>query len=116
MSLIVTVIRVVVGSIVTAPFLWIAGRWIVGGKKAQFSDAVWIGIAGTVLNAVIGSVLGGSVGSLAQLVAYLYLVKTYYETGWGNAIIVSILAVILMYVVLVGLGMVLGISLGMGAF
>lgn len=105
---------IVVGSIVTAPFLWLAGKWIVGGEKAKFTDAVWIGILGAVVNVVIGSVVGGSLGSLAQLVAYLYLVKTYYETGWGNAVIISVLAVIIMAAVFILLGMILGISLGMG--
>ena len=105
---------IVVGSIVTAPFLWLVGKWIVGGEKAKFTDAVWIGILGAVVNVVIGSVVGGSLGSLAQLVAYLYLVKTYYETGWGNAVIISVLAVIIMAAVFILLGMILGISLGMG--
>ncbi len=116
MSIIGVLIRVVVGSIVTAPFLWLAGKWIVGGEKAKFMDAVWIGILGTVVNAVIGEVVGGGVGPLAQLVAYLYLVKTYYETGWGNAVVISILAVIIMAAVLILLGSILGISLGGAGF
>ena len=116
MSIIGLLIGVVVGSIVTAPFLWLAGKWIVGGDKARFMDAVWIGILGTVVNAVIGEVVGGGVGALAQLVAYLYLVKTYYETGWGNAVVISILAVVIMTGVLVVLGMLLGISLGGAGF
>lgn len=116
LSIVGVVIGVVVGSIVTAPFLWLAGKWIVGGEKARFMDAVWIGVLGTVVNAVIGEILGGGVGSLAQLIAYLYLVKTYYETGWGNAVVISILAVVVMTVVLVVLGTILGISLGGAGF
>jgi hypothetical protein len=112
LSIVGAFIRVVVGSIVTAPFLWLAGKWIVGGDKARFMDAVWIGVLGTVVNAVIGEFVGGGVGPLAQLVAYLYLVKTYYETGWGNAVVISILAVVIMAVTLIALGMLLGISLG----
>ena len=116
MSIVGAIIRVVVGSIVTAPFLWLAGKWIVGGDKARFMDAVWIGILGTVVNSILGEIIGGGVGPLAQLVAYLYLVKTYYETGWGNAVVISILAVIIMTVVLIALGMLLGISLGGAGF
>ena len=112
MNIVGAFIRVVVGSIVTAPFLWLAGKWIVGGDKARFMDAVWIGVLGTVVNAVIGEFVGGGVGPLAQLVAYLYLVKTYYETGWGNAVVISILAVVIMAVALIALGMLLGISIG----
>ena len=116
MSIVGAIIRVVVGSIVTAPFLWLAGKWTVGGEKAKFMDAVWIGILGTVVNAVIGEFVGGGVGPLAQLVAYLYLVKTYYETGWGNAVVISVLAVVIMIVVLIGLGTLLGVSLGGAGF
>ena len=116
MSIVGLLIEVVVGSIVTAPFLWLAGKWIVGADKARFMDAVWIGILGTVVNAIIGEVVGGGLGALAQLVAYLYLVKTYYETGWGNAVVISILAVVIMTGVLVVLDMVLGISLGGAGF
>ncbi len=112
MDLVGALISVVVGSLVAAPFLWLAGKWIVGGQKAKFTDAVWIGILGAVVNAVIGSLVGGAVGSLAQLIAYLYLVKTYYETGWGNAIIISIVAVIIMAVALVIVGVLFGLSLG----
>jgi hypothetical protein len=110
------IIGIVVGSIVTAPFLWLAGKWIVGSEKARFLDAVWIGVLGTVVNAVIGEIIGGGIGALAQLVAYLYLVKTYYETGWGNAVVISILAVVIMAVVLIMIGMLLGISLGGARF
>ena len=116
LSLIGLIIGIVLGSIVTAPFLWLAGKWIVGGDKARFMDAVWIGVLGTVVNSVIGEIIGGGVGPLAQLVAYLYLVKTYYETGWGNAVVISILTVVIMTVVLIILGTVLGISLGGAGF
>lgn len=112
MNVVGILISIVVGSIITAPFLWLAGKWIVGGQKAKFTDAVWIGIVGTVVNAIIGELVGGAVGSLAQLIAYLYLVKTYYETGWGNAVIISIVAVILMAVALAVLGILFGLSLG----
>jgi len=116
LSIVGVIIGVVVGSIVTAPFLWLAGKWIVGGDKARFMDAVWIGVLGTVLNAVIGEFVGDGIGPLAQFVAYLYLVKTYYETGWGNAVVISVLAVVIMAVVLIVLGMLLGISLGGAGF
>jgi hypothetical protein len=111
MNIVGILIGIVVGSVITAPFLWLAGKWIVGGEKAKFTDAVWIGVLGTVINAITGSLVGGAVGSLAQLLAYLYLVKTYYETGWGNAVIISIVAVVIMAVVVVLLGMFIGINL-----
>jgi hypothetical protein len=105
-------IGIVVGSVIQAPFLWLAGKWIVGGKKALFREAIWIGILGAVINILISSMAGGPAGVLAQLIAYLYLVKTYFDTGWGNSVLISIIAVVLMWGVIVllsiiGLGLIL---------
>jgi hypothetical protein len=96
---------IIVGIIVQAPALWLAGRFIVGAEKAKFMDAIWITVLGAILNAVIGALIGGGIAGLAQLVAYLYLVKQYYETGWVNAAIVSIVAVVILFVVMFGLAM-----------
>jgi hypothetical protein len=97
-------IAIVVGSLIQAPFLWLAGRWIVGGRKALFWEAVWIGVLGAVINVLVRTVAGGAIGSLVQLIAYLYLVKTYFDTGWLNAIIIAIIATVLMWGLLILLG------------
>ncbi len=104
---------IIVGIIVQAPALWLAGRFIVGAYRAKFMDAVWITVIGSVLNAVIAMFIGGEIAGLVQLVAYLYLVTKYYETGWVKAFIVSILAVVILAVVMMGLAMI-GIGLGAG--
>jgi hypothetical protein len=87
---------IIVGIIVQAPALWLAGRFIVGAQKAKFMDAVWITVLGAILNAVITMFVGGEIAGLVQLLAYLYLVKKYYETGWVNAAIVSVVAVVIL--------------------
>ena len=89
---------IIVGIIVQAPALWLAGRFIVGAEKAKFMDAVWITVLGAILNAVISAFIGGGIGEIAQLIAYLYLVKQYYETGWVNAAIVSVVTVVILIV------------------
>ena len=104
---------IIVGIIVQAPALWLAGRFIVGSERAKFMDAVWITVLGSVLNAAIAMFVGGELAGLVQLVAYLYLVKKYYETGWVKAFIVSILAVVILVVVMMGLAMI-GIGIGAG--
>ena len=91
---------IIVGIIVQAPALWLAGRFIVGSDRAKFMDAVWITVLGAILNAVIGAFIGGEIAGLVQLVAYLYLVKKYYETNWGSAFIISIVAVVIRIVVM----------------
>ena len=52
---------IIVGIIVQAPALWLAGRFIVGGEQAKFMDAVWITVLGTILNAVIAAFIGGEI-------------------------------------------------------
>jgi len=98
--------QIIVGIIVQAPALWLAGRFIVGSDRAKFMDAVRITVLGAILNAVIGAFIGGEIAGLVQLVAYLYLVKKYYETSWGSAFIISIVAVIILIVVMFILTMV----------
>jgi hypothetical protein len=112
MAIVVTLlISIILGSLVQAPFLWLAGKWIVGSKKALFREAILIGILGAVINILISSVSSGPIGALAQLLTYLYLVKEYFDTGWGNAIIISIISTVLMRVVIFVLGLVLGLAL-----
>ena len=101
----IIIIQIIAGVIVTAPALWYAGKWRVGGEKAKFTDAVWITAAGVVLNSIIGAVLGTGLGSIVQLIAYLYLVKTYFDTDYVNAAIISFVSVLIM----VAVGIVLGI-------
>lgn len=102
---------VLVGIFVQAPALWLAGRFIVGSEKAKFMDAVWITILGAVINAVIAAFIGGEIAGLVQLVAYLYLVKQYYETGWIQALIVSVLMVVILVVAVFALALV-GVGIG----
>jgi hypothetical protein len=99
MNLVALIIQIILGLIISAPALWYVGKWRVGPKKAKFTDAIWISTAGTILNSVIGSYVGGTFGAILQLIAYLYLIKTYYETDWGNAFIISFVAVLLVFTV-----------------
>lgn len=102
-------LRIIVATIVTAPSLWIAGRMIVGRKKAKFFDAFWIVALGIVLESLIVAVVRSLFAPLVQLVVWLYLVKHYYDTGWMEALIISILAVVVFIAVSIGLAIVLGI-------
>ena len=107
----VLVIQIVVSTIVIAPSLWIAGRIMVGTKKALFSDAVWIVAAGNILGAILQALFSGGIAGLAQFVLWLYLIKEKFETGWGSAFVISILTVIVFIAVGFVLG-ILGVSIG----
>ena len=106
MNIVGLLIQIVIGMIVSAPALWIVGKWRVGPEKAKITDALWISALGTIVNVVIGSLNGGGIGSIIQFVIYLYLIKKYYETDWINSLIISIVATVLVLVVLTVLAIV----------
>ena len=91
--------RIIIGLFITAPALWYVGKWRVGPEKAKFTDALWISFAGTILNAIIGNFIFIGFGFIIQLIVGLYLIKTYYETDWINALIINTVAVLLVYFV-----------------
>ncbi|MGQ9543854.1 MAG: hypothetical protein ACUVTM_07215 [Candidatus Bathyarchaeia archaeon] len=102
-------IQVIVGVIVVSPILWIVGRVMVGGRKARFSDAVWIVILGIIINTFIGAYLHGVIGFIVTLIVWLALTKHFFDTGWGTAILIAIVAIIILGVVVLVLAF-LGIA------
>lgn len=103
-------INILVSTIIISPALWLSGRLVVGGRKARFVDAVLIVAIGTIAGAVLGALFSGILGIIIQLVAWLALVKHYFECGWLTAFGISILALIVFIVVSVILG-ILGFAL-----
>ena len=108
MDLVSILINIVVGTIIVAPFLWIAGRWLVGSEKAKFFDAIWIVLFGTIINAIIGAFLPGLPGLLAAIIMFviwLALIKHFFDCGWVMAFVIALIAVIIIVIV----GIILGI-------
>ena len=113
MDFVALLIQIVVGTIIVAPVLWLAGRALVGKEKAKFTDAVWIVVLGTVIGAVIGAVIGihfsGLIAAVIMLVVWLALVKHFFDCGWVMALAITIIAVIIFIVIvavlaLIGIG------------
>jgi hypothetical protein len=102
-------INVVVGVIVTAPVLWIAGRLLVGASRAKFMDAITIVVLGNIAGAVISAIVGGFIGALVQIVVFLFLIKKYYECSWMKALAVAVVTVVIFAIIALILG-VLGFS------
>ena len=101
----------IVGLIVLSLIFYIAGRIVVGGKRALFSDAFVISLLGTIVMNVCLYFFGLLVGAILSLIVWLLLIRHYYETGWLGAIAVGIMAVIVSVVITILLGILLGISL-----
>jgi hypothetical protein len=116
MDLIALLIQIVVGTIIIAPVLWLAGRALVGKEKAKFLDAVWIVLLGTVIGAVVGAFVGGLVGGLVaavvMFIVWLALIKHFFDCGWLMAFAIAIIAVIIFVVIgvilaIIGIGLLL---------
>jgi hypothetical protein len=104
------VINIIASTIIVSPALWLSGRLIVGGQKAKFSDAVLTVVIGTLIGGILGGLFSGLLAAIAQLIIWLALVRHYFDCGWGAALAISIVGVILFGVVAVVLGLI-GITL-----
>jgi len=111
-NLTVLLIQVIVGSIVIAPVLWLAGRALVG-NKARFSHAIWIVVLGTIIGAVIGAFVGSLLAALIMFVTWLALIRHFFDCGWLKAFAVAVVAVIIFVVLVVILSL---IGIGILAF
>lgn len=91
---------------------YIAGRIVVGGKRALFSDAFIISFLGSILSTACVLFLPWKIiGVILAFVLWLSLIRRFYETGWLGAIAVAIMAVIVYVGVLVVVGFLFGLSL-----
>ena len=109
-------IQIVVGTIIIAPILWLAGRALVGKEKAKFTDAIWIVLLGIVIGAVVGALIGGLGGLIAAVIMFviwLALIKHFFDCGWIMALAIAIIAVIFFVVIVAVLAF---IGIGVLAF
>lgn len=109
------IIQIVAGVIIVSPILWLVGRSMVGKEKAKFTDAIWIVVLGTVINAILGAFVHGAVGFIVTLIVWIALIKHFFDAGWGKAILIGIIAIIVLFVVafvLVLLGVAALVGLG----
>jgi len=89
---------------------YLAGNVVVGRSRASFKDAFAISVLGTLVLIVCLSVFSLEVAMFLSLIAWLLLVRHYYETGILGSIAVGLTSVIIAVVILVILNMLLGFS------
>jgi hypothetical protein len=109
MDLVALLIQIVVGTIIIAPVLWLAGRALVGKEKAKLTDAIWIAVLGIVIGAVVGAFIPGWIAAVLMFVIWLALIKHFFDCGWLMALAIAIIAVIIFIVIvavlaLIGIG------------
>ena len=106
MDLVALLIQIVVGVIIIAPILWLAGRALAGKDKAKFTDAIWIVVLGTVIGAVVGAFVGGLIAALIMFIIWLALIKHFFDCGWLKALVIAIVAVIIFIIIVAVLAIV----------
>ncbi|MHC3129375.1 MAG: hypothetical protein IBV52_04790 [Candidatus Bathyarchaeota archaeon] len=89
---------------------YLAGNVVVGRSRTSFKDAFAISVLGTLVLIVCLSVFSLEVAMVLSLIAWLLLVRHYYETGFLGSIAVGLTSVIVAVVILVILNMLLGFS------
>jgi len=111
-GLVEQLLNFILGLVILTIIFYIAGRIVVGKKRALFSDAFVISLLGTIVMSICLSFFKTPlVGAVLSLIIWLLLVKHYYETGWLGAIAVGIMALIVSIVILVIVTSLLVVSL-----
>lgn len=103
------VLHVIVNVIIIGPVLWLSGRALVGKDKAKFTDGLWIAALGALIGAVFGYFFTGIIATIIMLIIWLALIKHFFDCGWGRALLIAIVAVIIFIIiglVLVAIGFV----------
>jgi len=109
MDLVALLIQIVVGTIIVAPVLWLAGRALAGRGKARFTHAIWIVVLGIIIGAIVNAYVGGLLASVILLIVWLALIRLFFNCGWLKALAIAIIAVIIFLVIaallaLIGIG------------
>ncbi len=94
------VIHIIVNTIIIGPVLWLAGRALVGGRKAKFTDGLWIAALGTIIGEILGYFFErGLIVTIVLVVVWLGLIRHFFDCGWLKSLLIAIVAVILFVVI-----------------
>jgi hypothetical protein len=119
MSLLVTIIGLIILWIIVSIPVWLAGKAVTGGK-ATFGDAMIATLFGPIVYAVtliiVDYFLGALIGSTAYIIAlilafiaWIWVYKASFKTGWLGGIAIAILAVIIFAVISIIFGAIFGL-------
>jgi hypothetical protein len=119
-GLLFVIISLVVFWIVISIPVWIAGKALTGGK-ATFGGALLATLAGPIVYAIVIFVvdlfLSGIIGSAAYifgyilaLIAWIWVYKASFATGWLRAIAIAILAWVLFVILSIIFSVLFGVA------
>jgi len=118
-SLIVTIIGLIILWIIVSIPVWLAGKAVSGGK-ATFGDAMIATLVGPIVYAItlfiVGYALGAVIGSSAYIIAlilallaWIWVYKASFRTGWLGGIAIAILAWIIFIAISIIFGALFGV-------
>jgi len=114
-GLIVTLIGLIILWIIVSIPVWLAGKAVTGGK-ATFGEAMLATLAGPIVYFIVSFLVGyflsallGAVafvfGYILALIAWIWVFKASFRTGWLQAIAIAVLA----WVIFIILSIVVGV-------
>ena len=118
-SLLVTLVGLIILWIVVSIPVWLAGKVATGGK-ATFGDALLATLAGPIVYIIVAFIvdffLGAVIGSTAfifgyilALIAWIWVFKTSFQTGWLQAILIALLAWVIYIALSILIGSIFGV-------
>jgi len=119
-SLIFTVISLLILWIIVSIPVWLAGKALTGGE-ASFGDALLATLAGPIVYAIVTFVvdffLSAIIGSVAfvfgyilALIAWVWVYKASFGTGWLKAVLIAFLAWVIFVVLSIVVGALFGVA------
>jgi hypothetical protein len=119
-NIVFTIVSLIVLWIVVSIPVWLAGKALTGGQ-ATFGEALLATLAGPIVYFVVSFLvdlfLGAAIGSAAfvfgyllALVAWIWVYKASFKTGWLRALLIAVLAWIIFIVLSVIVGALFGVA------
>jgi len=60
---------------------------------------LWIVALGTLIQSVLGYLFSGIIALIIVIVLWLALIKRFFDCGWGKALVISLVAVVILVVI-----------------
>lgn len=120
-SLLVTIVGLIIIWIVVSIPVWLAGKTVTGGK-GTFGEAMLATLLGPIVYAVtlilvdvfLGTIIGPGAYIIALIlafIAWIWVYKASFKTGWLGGIAIALLAVIIFAVMSFVLGILFGLAI-----